>query len=63
MTFPWAIVQVLSEIHGRKLVHGDVKPANILNSADKIGVTLIDFGAASVWEGVSGSQLSLKSTC
>lgn len=52
MTLSWASVQVLAEIHRRSTVHGDLKPANIHVSADKTLVTLLDFGAASVSEGV-----------
>ena len=52
MTLSWAPVQVLAEIHRRSTVHGDRKPANIHVSADKTLVTLLDFGAASISEGM-----------
>jgi serine/threonine protein kinase len=43
--------QVLLECHKRGVVHSDVKPVNLMNSLDKLHVTLIDFGTASVCNG------------
>ena len=38
------ILDAVSAMHGRGLVHGDLKPANIMLAAD--GVRLLDFGLA-----------------
>jgi hypothetical protein len=45
------LVQVLVECHERGVVHGNVKPANIMSSLDKHGVTLMGFGASSIKDG------------
>jgi serine/threonine protein kinase len=59
MHLPFGVVQVLADCHRRQLVHGDVKPENIMNSVDKSVVTLIDFGSASVWSGMRTLPLAL----
>ncbi len=52
-------MQVLADCHRRDLVHGDLKPGNVINSVDKSLVTLIDFGSASVWTGMHTLPLTL----
>jgi serine/threonine protein kinase len=41
-------VQVLTECHRRGVVHGDLKPDNIMTTEDKSSMVLLDFGTASV---------------
>jgi len=41
-------LRVLHECHVRRVVHGDVRVANILVDSAKIDVTLIDFGFATI---------------
>jgi serine/threonine protein kinase len=45
-------VQVVAECHKRRVIHGDLKPENIINSSDKSRFVLIDFGTASICNGV-----------
>ena len=42
------LLRVLHECHVRRVVHGDVRVANILVDSAKIDVTLIDFGFATI---------------
>ena len=42
-----AITRVLGDVHDRRVVHKDVKPANLIYDAPTGAVTLIDFGIAS----------------
>jgi serine/threonine protein kinase len=44
--------QILAECHQRGVVHGDVKPANIMSAGEECHAALIDFGTASFWDGV-----------
>jgi serine/threonine protein kinase len=46
----WA--QVLASCHERHIVHGDIKLENVMVSADKRSTTVIDFGMASLRNGV-----------
>lgn len=45
-------MQVLGECHRLGVVHGDVKPDNIVSLKDKSGIVLLDFGSANLWDGV-----------
>jgi serine/threonine protein kinase len=45
-------LQIIADCHAQKVVHGDMKPENIMISGDKTIVTLVDFGTASLCEGV-----------
>src|SRR4051794_34535282 len=38
--------EALQYVHEQQIVHRDVKPANLINSPDKDGVVLVDFGVA-----------------
>jgi formylglycine-generating enzyme required for sulfatase activity/predicted Ser/Thr protein kinase len=40
------IARALAEVHGKGLVHGDIKPANIILEAETDSPKLIDFGLA-----------------
>jgi len=42
------LLRVLHECHVRRVVHGDVRVANILVDSAKLDVTLIDFGFATI---------------
>jgi serine/threonine protein kinase len=44
-------VQVLADCHQLGLVHGDIKPENVMSLKEKDGVRLVDFGTASVLAG------------
>lgn len=39
------VLEALETVHGRKIIHGDISPENILRTADG-EIVLIDFGAA-----------------
>lgn len=49
--FYWMYVQALAECHKRGVVHGDVKPENVMSLKDKSGAVLVDFGSASIRDG------------
>jgi serine/threonine protein kinase len=55
----WACVQVLANCHERRVVHGDITPANIMSGKEKCPVTLVDFGSASLSDGVHALNLPL----
>src|SRR3954468_22593192 len=38
--------EALQYVHEQQIVHRDVKPANLIDAADKDGVVLVDFGVA-----------------
>jgi predicted ATPase/signal transduction histidine kinase len=42
------LCEALAHIHGKGIIHKDVKPANILVSADKKDIRIIDFGLATL---------------
>lgn len=48
---PWIkqLVDLISRLHELKIVHGDLKPENIIQSPDG-KLSLIDFGFASSWD-------------
>jgi serine/threonine protein kinase len=48
----WGFVQILASCHSRGVLHGDVKPENIMVSHFGALVTLIDFGSASLRDGM-----------
>jgi serine/threonine protein kinase len=39
-------MQVVADCHRRELIHGDLKPENIIIHPDKNSATLVDFGHA-----------------
>ena len=43
------VLLAVSAMHGRGLVHGDLKPANIMLTSD--GLRILDFGLARLWSG------------
>lgn len=51
------IARALAQVHGREVIHKDVKPANVLVSEDGARVALIDFGIAS-WLGREPAPVS-----
>ena len=53
------LCQAVRHVHGRGVVHGDVKPDNVLVADDDEGrpvAKLLDFGVAARWRGVSGRE-------
>lgn len=54
---PFVFVQVLAQCHEREVVHGDVKPDNIMTTKG-CHVTLVDFGMAYLNDGVSAYRLA-----
>jgi serine/threonine protein kinase len=48
----WGTMQVLAACHTRGVLHGDVKPENIMISHSGAIATLIDFGSASLLDGM-----------
>jgi serine/threonine protein kinase len=45
-------MQVLATCHSRGVLHGDLKPENIMISHRGAIATVIDFGTASLWDGM-----------
>ena len=52
------IAEALSYIHGRNVMHLDVKPANIMVSREDDSVILIDFGLSKHYDAESGEATS-----
>lgn len=52
------LASALAYAHGAGVVHRDVKPSNIMLSADGKTAKLLDFGVARVGEGEGGKQLA-----
>ena len=50
------IVKGIEHLHNRKVVHGDIKPQNILMSNDGKSVKVCDFGLSRVKESVRATQ-------
>lgn len=50
-----SLLEVLSYVHSKQIVHRDVKPGNLLITKD--GVSLLDFGSAADMEPVEGKGL------
>jgi serine/threonine protein kinase len=48
------LAEVLSSFHADRLVHGDLKPSNVIMAAD--GPRVIDFGIARALDGLSGGR-------
>ena len=43
------LAEILSGIHGHRVIHRDISPTNVVVSAEGSRLTLIDFGHARVW--------------
>ena len=52
----------LEYIHGAKMVHGDIKPANVLLSADGSMLRLADFGLSRFLAETGGTRMGAKRT-
>ena len=53
------VCAAVRHVHGRGLVHGDIKPENVLVADDDEGrpvAKLLDFGVAARWRGVTGGD-------
>ena len=59
----YQVMQRLSELHSREIVHSDIKPANILTGLDQLTrrtLYLIDFGLRAPWEWKSPKTGSIQ---
>ena len=50
----------LEYIHGAKMVHGDIKPANVLLSADGSMLRLADFGLSRFLAETGGTRMGMS---
>ncbi len=44
---------MLADCHEREVLHGDVKPQNMISSIDKTRIWLVDFGSACIKNGAA----------
>lgn len=56
----WQMLQALDCMHKKRLVHGDIKPGNILTSTDDETMMLCDFGVAMK---LGDGPTQLKASC
>jgi serine/threonine protein kinase len=57
---PSAVLQGLDYLHHHKVVHGDLKPANLLQDSNSARVKIADFGSSSILAGSDKLLFSMR---
>ncbi|CCD66182.1 non-specific serine/threonine protein kinase [Caenorhabditis elegans] len=54
----WQVVKILKDIHSKGIVHGDIKPNNLMvsHSSNMFQLVLVDFGCARRFKDVNGNR-------